>query len=255
MPAPATPPSRLPLLRRESLGTRLGETGVNTMRNAYWLLVLLFALLIPTIGLGKGTEVLEALRWIYSLGPSLAAWATVTAGAMAVIGVCMARHQIRISNSIRRTELISNTYDAFLTDDLLPFYDKIRKGETINWQRKKDDEQQKDDKQQKDDEQLLNKSLTLFDKVDYLRTQGLLDERAWEYVASEIQYFASNPSVWDYMFKRIHEGLCRGFPKDIIPFTGFPDLLENIPHEFRANPFPEIPERHRAFFNQLKSSR
>ena len=130
--AAAKAPTRLPLLRRESRGTRLGETGVHAMRHAYWLWVLLFALLIVTIGLGKGAEV-------YSLGPSLANGANVILILLTIIGAWFARRQIRISNSIRTTELITTIYGAFLKDDLYPFYAKIRKGKTINWQHKKDE--------------------------------------------------------------------------------------------------------------------
>ena len=63
---------------------------------------------------------------------------------------------------------------------------RIRKGDQINWQ---------------EDEGLLNKSLTLFDTLSYLQTQGLLRRRAkaWEYIASENQYFASNDSVCSYI--------------------------------------------------------
>jgi hypothetical protein len=104
--------------------------------------------------------------------------------------------------------------------------------------------------------------LTLFDEIDYLLRQGSLrklvrwwDSEVWEFVASEIQYFAANDSVWDYIVNRIQEGLDRGFPKDIIPFTGFPELLENIPERFRAEHFRGIPEKHKAFFEKLKSAR
>ena len=191
-------------------------------------------------------------RWLKP-GLSLEDWsrlatvfaAFVAAGGVivAAVGVFLVRSQITISNAIRRSKLIATIYDAFLTDDLYNFYAKIRKGKKIDWEHNEVDER------------LLNKSLTLFDEVNYLQTQGLLaeGEEAWEYAASEIQYFAFNKSVWDYMFKRIHEGMCRGLPRDIIPFTGFPELLKSIPPKFRADPFPRIPKRHRAFFGQINS--
>ncbi len=146
--------------------------------------------------------------------------------------------------------MIGKLYDAFQEEKLFQFYAKVRNNkEPIDWQ-------------QAENEQLLNRSLTLFDEIDYLLRQGLLHKVAkwlhsevWEYVSSEIQYFAANESVWDYIVKRIQEGLDRGFPKDIIPFTGFPELLDNVPSRFRAKPFPRIPEKHRAFFDKLKAVR
>lgn len=166
-----------------------------------------------------GNPLLEDL---YPFGSFFAPWATVAG----VVMIFFALKTIRSNNSTKRMELISKIYDRFLKDELYEFYVKIRNKEVINWE---------DDKK---DERLLNESLTLFDEVNYLRTQGLLDKKAWEYVASEIQYFALNGSVWDYMDHRKQKCRDRGFPEDIMPFTGFPDLLKKIPEQLRAKPFP-----------------
>jgi hypothetical protein len=168
----------------------------------------------------------------------LAPWATVAG----VVMIFLALITIRSNNSTKRMELISKIYDRFLEDELYGFYIRIRNKEVINWQ------------DNKDDERLLNESLTLFDEVNYLRTQGLLDIKAWEYIASEIQYFALNDSVWDYMIQRIRECKDRGFSEDIMPFTGFPELLNKVPEKFRAKPFPIVPHRYNALFNPSASS-
>jgi len=126
-------------------------------------------------------------------------------------------------------------YDDFLKGDWYNFYKRIQKRDQI-------------DLENKDEEKLLNETLTLFDALNYFQIQGLLDEKAWEYVACEIQNFAFNESVWNYMCQFIREYQNRGFPVDIIPFTGFPELLENVPPKFRANPFPCIPDRYKALF-------
>ena len=167
-----------------------------------------------------------------------AAIATVTTAIVAIAALVVALCQIRTSNSIRTATLIAETYSAFVvSNDVMAFYDKIRRGEPVDWEHSEVDKQ------------LLNKSLTLFDELSYLETQGLLHRkaRAWEYVASEIQYFASNNSVWDYIAHRIQEGRDKGFPNDIIPFTGFPDLLHKIPKRFRAKSFPRVPDRYMPF--------
>ncbi len=183
-------------------------------------------------------ELLKILKYPYSLGPSLAPWATVAGVVMIYFGL----KTIRSNNSVKRMELISKIYDRFLNDELYGFYIRIRNNEFVNWQN------------DKNDERLLNQSLTLFDEVNYLQTQGLLDIKAWEYIASEIQYFALNDSVWDYMVQRIRDCMNRGFPAEIMPFTGFPELLNKVPEKFRAKPFPMVPHRYKALFNPSASS-
>ncbi len=155
---------------------------------------------------------------------------------------------LRTNNSIKGKELIGRIYAALIDDEVL--YSKIRNKEPIEWE---GDENQR---------LFLNKSLTLFDEMDYLLRPGCLQKvmkccrsKAWEFIASEIQYFAASGSVWDYMVKRIQEGLDRGFPKDIIPFTGFPELLASIPDIYKAEPPCHIPDNHKAFFDKLQSCR
>jgi hypothetical protein len=171
---------------------------------------------------------------LVKLGRDLAPWATVVGVVMIYFGLVT----IKSNNSTRRMELIRKIYDKFLEGELYDFYTKIRNKKDIDWQN------------DPIDERLLNESLTLFDEVYYLQTQGLLDDiKAWEYVASEIQYFSSNDRVWDYIINRIHECKDRGFPGKIMPFTGFPELVEKVPEEFRANPFPGVPDRYKNLFN------
>ncbi len=99
-----------------------------------------------------------------------------------IAAICFGVNTVRTNNALRRAELITKIYRAFTEDKLFQFYDRIRKGDAIEWE-----------KPDSDDERLLNRSLTLFDEIDYWRSQGLLQEgeAAWEYFASEIQYFAT----------------------------------------------------------------
>ncbi len=164
---------------------------------------------------------------------ALSAWSTFGTFLVALIALLFALCQIRISNSVRTTELIVKTYNAFVDSEKMSrFYARIRRGDQFDWEA---------------DDRFLNKSLTLFDSLGFLQTQGLLHSRAkaWEYIASEIQYFASNPSVCAYIEARIEEARSMGFHDEILPFTGFPALLANIPERYHAGNFPCIPENHK----------
>ncbi len=161
-------------------------------------------------------------------------------------GIIVAAVAVWINNSIRKTrvtakrmELIAKLYDTFtVNDELFDLYERVRKGHpAIDWSNTPSDER------------LLNKSLTVFDAIAYLQSQGLLDEREWEYIATEIQYFASNPSVCAYIVSRFDEGKAKGFHDDIIPFTGFPLLLYSIPENFRGKDYPCPPE-YKEFFDK-----
>ena len=183
---------------------------------------------------------------LYFIGRYLAPLATV-------IGIIVACWTYSRNSSMKRRELISNIYNKFLERKLYDFYAKIRNGDTIKWQIKEEDKLSDEEKQLiNKNERLLNKSLTLFDEVNYLETQGLLDDGAWEYIVCEIQYFAFNKSVWEYMEHRIEECIKMKFPENIMPFTGFPDLLNKVPIKFRAEPFPEVSDRYKNLIKEVK---
>ena len=103
---------------------------------------------------------------LYPFFAFLANCATV----IGIIAAFIALKTYRSNNSIRKWELIKGIFDNFMKDDLYGFYERIKNGEKI-------------DLESKDDENLMNKSLTLFDALSYFQTQGLLDEKAWEYFA------------------------------------------------------------------------
>jgi len=68
----------------------------------------------------------------------------------------------------------------------------------------------------------------MFDALCYFQWQGLLDSKSYEYFATELYNFALNGSVWEYMcdIKELYKQ--KGFPPDIIPFTGFPELVNKL---------------------------
>jgi hypothetical protein len=170
-------------------------------------------------------------------GGSVQVIATITAMLLGVLGF---RNSIAVrkdSNAIKRAEVIGRIYNAFIEDGAYEFYDKIRSRERIEWGEWEPG--QPTDEKVRANEKLLNKALTMFDEINYLNSQGLLDERAWEYIAGEIQYFAGNDSVRAYIDRRIQADINRGFPKAIIAFTGFRDLLNSVPEKFRAKEYQD----------------
>lgn len=167
--------------------------------------------------------------WVFSI-EVLAHFATVVAVVVAIFGGFIALNTYISNNSIRKWELIRELYEKFLKDDWFEFYKKIAKGEQINLNNN-------------NDEKLLNETLTMFDALNYFNIQKLLDEKAWEYIACEIQNFALNNSVWEYMKMVKEPYLLKGFPEKIIPFTGFPELLGALPDEFEINCPQQFKER------------
>ena len=208
------------------------------------------AVVLLAIIIGVAASVYYRLASSATEAAAAEAAAAVVAALTTIGGLLTAWKQIGVSNSIRRTELIGRVYEPFVADkDLYRFYERIRDERPIDWQH------------DRDDERLLNRSLTLFDEVAYLQTQQILgDDKTWEYVAAEIQYFNDNRSVWNYWAKRVQEGLDRKLPSDIIPFTGFPELLRKMPGEFRwdkfkADPFRYVPEEASAVLDELARRR
>ena len=178
-----------------------------------------------------------------------AAGIILTAGA-AIAGLIIALFQVRVHNSIRVFECIKDIYDSFLDEDkkdnsetLMDFFERIRKGKEGDIDRKKD-------------EKNLNQAISLFDEVNVLLRQGLLyrNSEAWEYVASEIQYFALCDEVWKYMEERLIACRENKFPLNIIPFTGFTELFRKMPEQYRANPYMNIPMSYKSIYNELNEA-
>lgn len=168
------------------------------------------------------------IQTLYHFGNFLATWATIATG----VGIIIAIITLKNSNNDKRKELISKVYSKFLEDpEMYQFYEEIKKLKdgNINIENEKD-------------KKLLNKSLSIFDEVFYLYTENLLNKNAWEYLSSEIQYFAMNDKVFDYIEMRFQQSKKDGLPYDIMPFTGFLDLLDlkKIPKECRVTNFTEI---------------
>lgn len=164
-----------------------------------------------------------------SVGKVLVPWATVIGVIGAIIVAFSALKTYKSNNSIEKWKIIKGIYDAFLEKEWYDFYKKIQSAE------------QKIDLEK--DEKLLNDTLTLFDDLEYYQAQGLLDEEAWMYFACELQNFALNDRVWEYIDKSEKPYLEKGFHKDIIPFTGFPALLDKLPKKFKAKWPPQLEER------------
>ena len=120
-------------------------------------------------------------------------------------GIGIALKTYTSNSSMRKYELINKIYDSFIMDVKdYDFYEKVKRGDQLV-----SDEEKRQ----------LNKALTLFDEVNYFRIQGLLDNESWEYLASEINTFAFNKSVWEYIDSSQKTYFEKRFPYDIVPFT------------------------------------
>jgi len=192
-----------------------------------------------SLGFGKVTEVIVILIVLDVIMPlivfaatgailhfaDISIWPSMSKGiyyayqlaiVIGVASVFLALKTYNRNSSIKKYELITKTYDTFMSESQYNFYKRIQTGEQINFFKRRE-------------ERLLNEALTMFDHMNYFRTQGLLDKRAWEYIACEIHNFALNRSVWDYMRYYQKQYRDKNFPEDIIPFTGFPDLFYDPP--------------------------
>ena len=174
------------------------------------------------------------MKDIYPFFVFLANCATVFGIVVALCGAWLALKTYISNNSIRKYELIDNIFDIFMKDGRYEFYKKIHNGEQINLE-------------SNEEEKLLNEALTMFDALNYFQTQGLLDYEAWEYFACEIQNFALNNSVGEYIDKIKEQYQARGFPEVVIPFTGFPELVKKLPNKFKAR----CPQQLKKQFNEL----
>ncbi|MGD0078365.1 MAG: hypothetical protein ABSB91_07045 [Sedimentisphaerales bacterium] len=166
---------------------------------------------------------------IFQLSANLA---TVIGVIVALFVAGCALKTYRRNNSIKRWELIEKLYGAFIKDNWYEFYERIKNGGKIDLSK---------------DIKLLNETLTLFDALNYFRTQRLIDKKAWEYVACEILNFALNDTVWEYMKNIKKPYVEKGFPEDIIPFTGFPELFDKLPKKFKKKCLSQLEKR----FNEL----
>ena len=140
----------------------------------------------------------------------LAYWATVIGIVVALCGALLALKTYISNNSIRKWELIENIFDIFMKDGWYEFYKRIQNGEQIDLESNKE-------------EKLLNETLTMFDALNYFQTQGLLDDKAWEYFACEIQNFALNNSVWEYMTRLRSSIRQEVFQRILFPLRAFPN--------------------------------
>ena len=164
---------------------------------------------------------------------------------VAAVALLVAWWQIGIARSIRKTELIVKIYSAFVEDqEMADFYDRVRQGERLD---------------RPGDRWRINRGLTIFDQVSFLETQGLLPpgDRVWEYIASEIQYFASNRSVCQFMEDRIGDAKeKKTFKKDdALPFTGFTAILARIPKDHQMTNYRCIPTEFKALHERLDYER
>jgi hypothetical protein len=141
--------------------------------------------------------------------------ATTGASIAAILGIIGAWRTYWSNNSIRKVELINKLYAKFLTDEWYTFYEIVKNSKEINLKAN-------------NNEKRLNETLSLFDEIEYYYSLKLLDEKSLVYFAAEIFNFSENETVMKYVKDTETRYKEKNFAPDIIPFSGFTELLKKI---------------------------
>lgn len=131
------------------------------------------------------------------------------------IGAWIALCTYRSNNSLRKIELMHRLYEQFLREEWYEFYEIVKKGKPFKLE---------------EHEKELNQILTFFDEIQFYYSQKLIDDKTWEYFAAEILNFSRNETVMKYIEDIKNTYTEKNFPPDIIPFSGFTELLKRV-HE------------------------
>ena len=130
-------------------------------------------------------------------------------------GSAIAYRTYKSNNSLRKIELMHKLYAQFLEEELYKFYEIVKKGQPFDLEIHK---------------KVLNQSLTFFDEIECYYSQKLLDDEIWEYFAAEILNFSHNETIMKFVKDEKNKYEEKGFPPEIIPFSGFTELLKKV-HE------------------------
>ena len=159
-----------------------------------------------------------------------ASLATIIGVVWAIISVTNALQAYKSDRSMRKKEIINKLYERFLEDDLYELYEKIKTNQPFELSPK--------------NKQALNKALTLFDEIEYFKAEKLFDEKLWEYIGCEIVNLSCHKDVQRFLRETEEQ-----YPKpknqsqkDMMPFTGFKELVKKLPDPYWFKKKPNLEE-------------
>ncbi len=164
--------------------------------------------------------VLIIYHWLFSGATTGREIASFYASLATMIGVIWAIINVRRALSIRKKELIGKLYERFLEKSVYELYEKI----------KNQDDFELTDKNKR----ALNKMLTLFDEVDYFKTQKLFGDEIWEYIACELVNLSCHKKVRAFLKenRKKYPKPKNKYQEDMMPFTGFEALVNELPEDY-----------------------
>jgi hypothetical protein len=159
-----------------------------------------------------------------------ASLATIIGVVWAIISVTNALQAYKSDRSMRKKEIINKLYERFLEDGLYELYEKIKTNQPFELSPK--------------NKQALNKALTLFDEIEYFKAEKLFDEKLWEYIGCEIVNLSCHKDVQRFLRETEEQ-----YPKpknqsqkDMMPFTGFKELVKELPDPYWFKKKPNLEE-------------
>jgi hypothetical protein len=146
-----------------------------------------------------------------------ASLATVIGVIWAIINVTNALQAYKNDRSMRKKEIINKLYERFLEDGSYELYEKIKINEPFELDTK--------------NKKVLNRLLTLFDEIEYFKREKLFDDDIWEYIGCEIVNLSCHENVQQFLKQTEQQylNLKKGKQEDMMPFTGFKQLVKDMP--------------------------
>lgn len=159
-----------------------------------------------------------------------ASLATIIGVIWAIISVTRAIQAYKDDRSMRKKEIINKLYERFLENDLYELYEKIKTNQPFELS--------------PENKKTLNKALTLFDEIEYFKAEKLFDEKLWEYIACEIVNLSSHKDVQRFLreTKEQYPEPKNQSQKDMMPFTGFKELVKKLPDPYWFKKKPNLEE-------------
>ena len=138
--------------------------------------------------------------------------------------------QVESDHSMRKKAIINKLYERFLEDDLYELYEKIKTDQPFELS--------------PTNKRALNKAFTLFDEIEYFKAEKLFDEKLWEYIGCEIVNLSCHKDVQRFLreTEKQYPEPKNQSQKDMMPFTGFKELVKKLPDPYWFKKKPNLEE-------------